>query len=196
MAALRYLPLAEANVIAFASPLLLTTLSYPVLGEQVGLNRWFAVVAGFVGVLIVLQPGTAMFQWAALLPLLMAMNAAVYHVLTPLVARVEDPAISIYILSIVGAIGMSLAAPWYWTTPGPLGWAMLLLIGAAGAFGHILIIRAFAHAPAALLAPFFYVHLIWAVVYGWFVFDDVPTTATIVGGSLIIASGIYVYRSK
>lgn len=196
MAALRYLPLTEANVVGFVSPLLLTALTYPVLGEQVGPGRWAAVVAGFVGVLIVMQPGTTMFQWAALLPLIMAINAAIYHVLTPIVARVEDPAISIYFLSIIGAVAMSLVVPWYWTPPDALGWAMLLSIGACGAIGHLLIVRAFAHAPASLLAPFFYVHLIWATIYGWFVFGDVPTLATMIGGTLIIVSGIYVYRSK
>lgn len=196
MTALRYLPLAEANVIAFASPLLLTALTFPVLREQVSPGRWAAVVAGFAGVLIVLQPGTSMFQWPALLPLFMAINAALYHVLTPLVARVEDPAISIYFLSVIGVISMSCVVPWYWTQPDLLGWAMLIGIGISGAVGHILIIRAFAHAPASLLAPFFYVHLIWAIVYGWFVFGDVPTMATLIGGALVIASGIYVYRSK
>lgn len=196
MAALRYLPLTEANVIAFASPLLLAALTYPVLGEPINLGRWGAVVAGFMGVLIVLQPGTSMFQWAALLPLFMAVNAALYHVLTPIVARIEDPAVSIYFLSIIGVVSMSFVVPWYWTQPDALGWAMLIEIGASGAIGHILIIRAFSHAPASLLAPFFYVHLILATVYGWFVFGDVPTIATLIGGALVIASGIYVYRSK
>lgn len=196
MASLRYLPLAEANVISFASPLLLTALTYPFLGEQVTPGRWAAVIAGFVGVLIVVQPGSAVFQLAALLPLTMAVFAAFYHVLTPIVARVEDPAISIYFLSIIGAVAMSVVVPWSWTQPDALGWAMLLTIGVIGTIGHILIVRAFAHAPASVLAPLFYVHLIWATIYGWSVFGDIPTTATTIGGALIIASGIYVYRSK
>jgi drug/metabolite transporter (DMT)-like permease len=195
MSALRYLPLTEANVVGFASPLLLTALTYPILGEKVGLNRWAAVIAGFIGVLIVLQPATSVFQWAALLPLAMAISAALYHVMTPIVARVEDPAISIYFLSVIGASCMSLIVPWFWTQPDALGWAMLFAIGVCGTVGHLLIVRAFAHASASMLAPLFYIHLIWAAIYGWFIFGDIPTLPTIIGGSLIIASGIYVYRT-
>jgi drug/metabolite transporter (DMT)-like permease len=195
MAALRYLPLTEANMVGFASPLLLTALTYPILREKVGLGRWAAVIAGFVGILIILQPGTEVFRWAALLPLGMAIGAAFYHVLTPIVARVEDPGISMYYLGIIGAVSMSTVVPLYWTHPDPLGWSMLFIIGVLGTVGHLLIVRAFAHAPASMLAPFFYVHLIWAAIYGWFVFGDLPSVATIVGGVLIIAAGIYVYRT-
>ena len=196
MAALRYLPLAEANVIGLASPLLLTALTYPVLGEKVGIGRWIAVALGFTGVLIVLQPGTALFQWAAVLPLMMAIGAAFYHVTTPFIARVEDPALSIYFLGVIGAVVMSAIVPWFWTQPDLLGWTMLLVIGVLGTIGHILIVRAFAYAPASMLAPFFYVHLIWATIYGWFIFGDLPNLPTIIGGALIIATGIYVYRTK
>jgi len=196
MAALRYLPLIEANVVGFASPLLLTALTYPVLGETVGPRRWAAVIAGFTGVLIVMQPGTAMFQWAALLPLTMAICASIYHVMTPMVARVEDPAISVYFLGVIGAISMSAVVPWFWTTPDALGWTMMLVIGLLGTVGQLLIVRAFAHAPASMLAPFFYIHLVWATIYGWFIFGDLPNLATLIGGSLIIASGIYVYRTQ
>ena len=122
MAALRYLPLTEANVVGFVSPLLLTALTYPVLGEKVGFGRWVAVAAGFVGVLIVMQPGTALFQWPVLLPLVMAMCAASYHVMTPIVARVEDPAISIVFLGVIGATCMSVVVPFSWADPDTLGW--------------------------------------------------------------------------
>ena len=76
------------------------------------------------------------------------------------------------------------------------GWAMMFVIGVFGTVGHVLIVRAFAHAPASMLSPFFYLYLIWAVIYGWFFFGDLPGIATVVGGALIIASGIYVYRTK
>jgi drug/metabolite transporter (DMT)-like permease len=196
MAALRYMPLVDANFVGFAAPLLLTALTYPVLGERVSLNRWMAVVAGFVGVLIVLRPGTSTFQWAALLPLTMAICSAAYHVSTPIVARVEDPALSIYFLSIIGAIAMTAVMPWFWTQPDVLGWGMMTVIGVLGTVGHILIVRAFAHAPASMLAPIFYVHLIWAAVYGWLIFGDLPSVVTGIGGAVIIASGFYVYRTR
>jgi drug/metabolite transporter (DMT)-like permease len=126
----------------------------------------------------------------------MAIGAAFYHVTTPFIARVEDPALSIYFLGVIGAVVMSAIVPWFWTQPDLLGWTMLLVIGVLGTIGHILIVRAFAHAPASMLAPFFYVHLIWATIYGWFIFGDLPNLPTIIGGALIIATGIYVYRTK
>jgi drug/metabolite transporter (DMT)-like permease len=192
--ALRYLPLTESNVIGFASPLIITALSYPVLGQRVSARRWLAVIVGFAGILIVMQPGRSVFQWAALWPVAMAATAAVYHITTPLISRRDDPAISVYILSVAGALVLSVAVPFAWTTPGPLDALGLALIGVLGAFGQILIIKAFALSPAASLAPFFYVYLIWAVIYGYLVFSDVPTPTTVVGAALVVGSGIYVYR--
>ena len=141
---------------------LLTALASLILHEVVRVQRWIAVTAGFAGVLIVLQPGTDLFKWTALLPLLMAFASALYHVLTPIVTRAEDPAVSIYFLGIFGAVAMSLVIPWFWVDPDMFGWIMLLMIGVLGTAGHLLIVRAFAHAPASVLAPFFYIHLVWA----------------------------------
>ena len=195
MAAIRYMPLAEANLIGFASPLLLTALSYPVLRERVGLGRWLAVAVGFVGVLAVIGPSTALFHWAALLPLLMAFCSAAYHVMTPIIRRREDPAISVHYLGWLGTVLLSAIVPSFWEHPTPLGWAMLASIGGLGAVGQLLMIRAFEFASTSVLAPFFYLHLIWALIYGFAFFGDVPSAATILGAVLIIGSGYYVYRA-
>jgi drug/metabolite transporter (DMT)-like permease len=195
MAAVRYLPLAEANVIGFASPLLLTALAFPVLGERVGVRRWLAVIVGFMGVLAVVRPSPAMFHWAALLPLMMAFCAATYHIMTPWIRRTEDPAISVHYLGWVGVLATSAVVPWLWTSPSLLGWLSLAVIGGFGTLGQILMIRAFELAPPSVLAPLFYLHLIFALVYGFSVFGDVPSFATIAGALLVVASGIYVYRA-
>jgi drug/metabolite transporter (DMT)-like permease len=192
--ALHYLPLTEANVIGFASPLIITALSYPVLGQRVSARRWLAVIVGFAGILIVMQPGQSLFQWAALCPLAMAATAAVYHITTPLIGRHDDPVVSVYILSVAGAVVLTVAVPFAWTTPGPLEALGLAVVGVLGAFGQILIIKAFTLSPAASLAPFFYVYLIWAVIYGYLVFGDVPTLTTFIGAALVVGGGIYVYR--
>ena len=194
MAALRYLPLAEANVIGFLSPLILTALAYPVLGEPVGVRRALAVVAGFAGVLIVIRPGSDIFGWAALLPLAMALCAATYHVMTPVVRRVEDPAISLYFLSIIAVVTTSALVPWSWTPPQLVEWAFLVSIGLLSAGGHVLMIRALESTPASTLAPFFYCHLIWALIFGHFFFGEFPDLATMAGAALVVASGLYVYR--
>lgn len=195
MLALRYLPLTEANVIGFATPLLLTALTYPILKEPVGPGRWAAVFLGFAGVIVVMQPGSSLFQWAALLPLLMAVAAAFYHVSTPIVRRREDPAISIYFLGVIGAVGTTFFLPWFWTPPSALGWLMMMTIGLLGTIGHLLMIKAFALAPTATLAPFFYLYLVWALIFGFAFFGDVPAPATLIGAALVVASGVYVYRT-
>jgi drug/metabolite transporter (DMT)-like permease len=195
MAAVAYLQLTEANVIGFMAPLLLTALTYPVLGETVGSRRWAAVVVGFAGVIIVIRPTSSVFQWAALLPLLMAACSALYHVTTPVIRRTEDPTISLYYLGLIGAVGFSVAVPWAWVPPTSLGWLMLACVGLLGTAGHFLMVRAFEIASPSTLAPLFYGHLLWALIYGWCFFGDLPDLFTIIGGALVIASGLYVYRT-
>jgi drug/metabolite transporter (DMT)-like permease len=193
MAALKLMPLAEANVISFAAPLFLTGLSRPVLGEHVGVLKWVAVGVGFLGVLIVVGAGSELLKWAALLPLVMAACSAGYNVLTPIIARAEDPSATLYFVGIIGAGAFSFVVPFFWTTPSSSGWCLLILIGILGTIGHLGLIRAFQLAPAATLSPFLYLFLIWAVGFGWLVFGDVPGASTIVGASVIIASGLIVY---
>ena len=195
MAALRYLPLAEANVIGFASPLLLTALAYPVLGERVGLRRWLAVIVGFAGVLAVIRPSPALFHWAALLPLAMAFCAATYHVMTPLIRRTEDPAIS----DTLSRLG--------WRARHQRSCAMVLDAALAPGLAKPRRDRWIRYCwsdsydpgiratPSSVLAPFFYLHLVFALIYGFSVFDDVPSFATIVGAVLVVASGVYVYHA-
>lgn len=194
MAALRYLPLAEANVIGFLAPLILTALAYPVLGESVGLRRALAVIAGFVGVLIVIRPGSDVFGWAALLPLSMAICAATYHIMTPVVRRIEDPAISLYFLSVIAVVTTTALLPWWWAPPSPTEWGFLVAVGLLSAGGHVLMIRALESTATATIAPFFYCHLIWALIFGHIFFDEFPDLATLAGAGLVVASGLYVYR--
>lgn len=193
IAALRYMPLVEANVIGFLSPLLLTLLAFLVLGERIGPHRAFAVCLGFAGVLLVLRPGGEIFGWEALLPLTMAVCAAVYHVMTPIVGRVEDPAISLYYLSVIAAVATTAIMPWVWTPPSAGQWLMLGAVGVLSAFGHVLMIRALELAPASALAPFFYCHLVWALIFDAVFFNALPGFMTLLGAALVVGSGLYVY---
>jgi drug/metabolite transporter (DMT)-like permease len=195
-ASLRALPLTEANAIGFAAPLLITAMSAPILAEKVTLRQWVAVVAGFAGVLLVIRPGSGVFGWAAFLPLLSACCAALYHVLTRVVGRSEDPANTLYYLGIVGAVSLSGVVPFFWVTPDLIGVAAMVAIGALGTVGLFLLARAFQAAPAASLSPFFYVYLVWATGLGWLVFGDVPSLWTACGSAVILASGLYVYRDR
>ena len=193
-AALRTMTLADANAIFFSSPLLITLFAAIILGEAVGVRRWTAVVTGFAGVLLVMQPDFGTVGWTTLLPLFAAVSSALYHVTTPVLARSEDPVNTLYFLALIASIGLSLIVPFYWT---PLTWAALaaiVIIGTLGTAGHFLLIRAFQTAPASTLSPFLYVYLLWATMLGWLLFGDVPAITTVAGALVIFASGIYVYR--
>ena len=158
--------LAEANTIAFTSPLMITVLSGVILGEAVGARRWIAVAAGFAGVLLVVQPGSGIMGWAALLPLIAAVSSAFYHITTRLLARTEDPANTLYFVALVGALGLSLLVPFFWAPlTAPLLFGMVA-VGTLGTVGHFFVIRAFQTVPAATLSPFLYVYLVWATVLG------------------------------
>jgi drug/metabolite transporter (DMT)-like permease len=196
IAALRHMPLVQANLIGFLSPLLLTALAYPVLGETVGPRRALVVAAGFAGVLLVLRPGGAIFGWEALLPLTMAVCAASYHVMTPLVRRVEDPAISLYYMSFLAVLVTTAMMPWAWSPMSGRQWALLAGIGLLSVSGHVLMIRALEAAPASTLAPFFYCHLLWALFYDGVFFGVLPDGLTLAGAALVVGSGVYVYRAR
>ena len=192
--ALAKMSLAEANVIAFSTPLLITVMSGLILGEVVGARRWIAVATGFAGVLLVVQPGSGMIGWAALLPLVSATCSALYHVTTRLLARSEDPANTLYFVALVGGIGLSMVVPFFWAPLTPLLLLGMIATGTLGTIGHFFLIRAFQIVPAATLSPFLYIYLLWATALGWLIFGDVPGLMTWVGAAVILASGLYVYR--
>lgn len=194
--ALRTMSLAEANAIAFTTPLMITVMSGMILGEAVGARRWIAVTIGFSGVLLVVQPGSGLIGWAALLPLIAAVSSALYHVTTRLLARTEDPANTLYFVALVGGAGLSVAVPFFWAPLTAPLLAGMLAVGTLGTVGHFFLIRAFQIVPAATLSPFMYIYLVWATVLGWLVFGDVPGPGTLLGAAVILGSGLYVYRQR
>ena len=190
--ALTYLPLAEVTAIAFAAPLIMTALSRPLLGEQVGWRRWSAVLVGFAGVLIVVKPGTAAFQPAALI----ALAAALLYALMLMTARkfaASESAISLVFWSTAGAgLIAGTLMPFTWTpvAANDAGW--FLALGGLGAVTMLLLTRAFHLAPAAVVAPFDYTALIWALAYGWLIWGEVPAPTTWGGAAVIAGAGLYV----
>jgi drug/metabolite transporter (DMT)-like permease len=191
--AIATVPLADANAISFASPLFMVALSIPLLRETVGRRRWAAVVIGFLGILIIVRPGFQQMHWAYLLLLAVALMFAIYSIMTRQLSRDEDPMAMLFYTGLIGALGASLAAPFYWQTPNLQQWLLLLAIGAIGGVSHLIIIHAFKAASASMLAPFQYPMIIWSVLYGYYIFDDVPDAWTIAGATIIIASGFYVW---
>lgn len=189
--AFRTLPLADAHAIFAATPLLITALAVPLLGEQVGWRRWLAVLAGFVGVLVILRPGLAVIEPAALLAVLCMVMYAFYQILTRLASR-GDAAPTSYLFQTVGAaLMLSLVGPFFIVPMRLADIPMFLSLGALGALGHYALVRALTVAPAAVVQPFTYTLLLWAIVIGFLVFGDFPDRWTLIGAGIVVAAGIY-----
>jgi drug/metabolite transporter (DMT)-like permease len=191
--AIKFVPIAQAASISFTAPLIVVMLAGPMLGEKVTLPRVLAVIAGFIGALVVIRPGSAVFQWASLLILGSACCFAMYQVLTRRVAAFDAPATSAVYSALVGSILMSIVVPFSWKTPASLTDVLLLgSLGVLGGLGHYYVARALTYAPANLLSPFQYWQMVGSVAVGYLLFAEVPDTFTWLGTALIIAAGLYV----
>lgn len=204
------LPLAEAVAIFFISPLVIATFSVLFLGEQVGPRRWAAIGIGLVGVLVIVQPGTAAFQAASLLPLAAAFGYASLHIMTRHLGRTESSAaLSFYIqVTFVGAaalFGLALGhgqfagdhgpsleflfRGWIWITTADM--PLLVLIGLTSALGGFFISYAYRTSEAAIVAPFEYVAMPVAILMGYVIFDELPELSDWIGIALIIGGGLF-----
>ncbi len=194
--ALARMQLAEVTAIFFVAPLLVTALSVPILGERVGARRWTAITVGFIGVLILVRPGSGVFGWAALLPLVTAACFALYQIVTRQISSADGPLTSLFYTALLGAVLASIAVPFQWHTPDAMGWVLLALAGFAGAAGHFFFITALTLAPASTVAPYQYVQIIWATLAGLIVFGNVPDPWTGAGAAVIAGSGLYVWQRE
>ncbi len=185
------LGLVEAHAIFAAYPLLVAMLSGPVLGERVGWRRWLAIGAGFVGVIVILQPGAGVFTPAALVPLAAAFMFALYGLLTRYVARKDKSATSFFWTGTVGAVAVTLVGIWFWEpmTPGDWGWMAALCV--SGASGHWLLIRCYEVAEASVVQPFAYLQLVFASFIGVTVFGEGLEAHVVVGAAIVMAAGLF-----
>ena len=191
-AAISVMPIADAIALVFIAPFIVTALSPLVLGEQVGIRRWSAVGVGFLGVLVIVRPGMAAFHWGMLLALGAGAIYAFYSLATRRLSGSAPPLVTLTYTALLGAVVMSLAAPFYWSPPDTTALAWMALMGAVAALGHFLIIKAFEYAEASLLAPLGYVEIVGATAVGYFAFGDFPDRFTWLGVAIVIASGVYV----
>jgi drug/metabolite transporter (DMT)-like permease len=195
--ALNYIQLAQTSAITFSNPLIVCVLSPWLLGERVGLRRWMAVIAGFVGVLIIIRPGTAGFHWAMAASVLSALCGALYQIATRHVGRRDQALTSLFYVTVTGALGAVPLAAFDWQTPQAWQWGLLGLAAVFGTLGHFMLTEAHRRAPASLLAPFVYTQIIPMIVIGFFAFGDLPDAWTLAGALAVIASGLYVlYRER
>ena len=183
--------LAEASAITFLAPLFIALLAGPVLRERVPLPSWLAIVAGLIGVQFIIRPGSDVFSWAALLPVMTAICMAIYQLLTRHVAHTERTLTSLFYPSVIGSIILSALLPFAGPLPvDPWPFALLVTIGVLGGAGHFLLIRAYQHAPASTVAPFMYAQLIGALSLGYLLFGDLPDGWALLGMGIIVTSGI------
>ena len=190
------LPLADAHAILAISPLIVTALSVPLLGEKVGIRRWTAVGVASIGMLIILRPGFGVIHPMALVALLCAGMWSLYQILTRIVSRTDPPLTTLFYTALIGALALTVIGPFYWRAPDAQGGALFALVAVLGASGHYLLIKALQLAPASLLQPFAYTVLVWATLVGFTVFGDLPDLLTVVGASIIVASGLYTFARE
>ncbi len=190
--AVRYLPLADVITFYLASPIFVTALSALVLREQVGWRRWCAVGVGFCGVLIAMQPSAQTITWPALIALSGSTCFAILMLITRSLRGASDTVLASS--QFVGTLVFgAMLLPFGWVTPSLPGFGLFALAGAISVGALLCVNRSLKLAPASVVVPYQYSMIIWAVIFGYVVFSDVPTLATLIGAAIIIGAGFYIF---
>lgn len=192
MFGLRRIPLAETTAIIFLSPLLITALSAPLLREKVGRSQWAAVALGFVGVLLIVRPGAAVFEPAILFPLLGAVCYSLYQILTRKFSGAENPVTTHFYTGLVGLAVASAGWQGDWAMPDWRTACLIAGLGLSAGIGHYLLIMAFQRVGPAAAAPFSYTQLAWVMLFGYLFFGEIPDVVSLTGILVIVGSGLFV----
>lgn len=185
------LGLVESHAIFTSFPLLVAALSGPVLGEKVGWRRWTAIGIGFIGVLVILQPGYGVFSPAAIIPLISALLFAIYGLLTRYAARKDDANTSFFWTGTVGALAISVVGIWFWEPMSSTDWAWMAALCVTGVMGHFTLIKCYEMAEASAVQPFAYLHLVFASFLGIFVFGETLETNVLIGAIIVVSAGMF-----
>jgi drug/metabolite transporter (DMT)-like permease len=191
VSALPHMRLADASAVSFVAPMLVTLGAIYVFGQKAPSGTWVALLASFSGVLLVIQPGSSTFTWAAILPLCTAVFAAVYQLLTSRLAGIDNGAASLFIGALVSVAALTVPVLFVWVWPRSVLDGLLFVgVGVMGACSHYLIIRAFDYAPPVILAPFAYLQIVAALLLGLLVFGNFPGPLSMAGMALIVSTGV------
>lgn len=208
---LRTTELSTATAIMFLSPIFVTLMAIPLLGERVGIRRFAGVLIGFIGAMIIVNPQTQSVgdalnaqseyakgnSWLPESGHLMVIGAAacnaLYQIMTRKLRSIDNPITTLLYSGVVGVVIMSAYVPMVWQRPDSIQWGLMMLVGFLGLISHFCLIRAFRNAPASLVVPFSYSALLWAIVFGYLVFGALPDQRTLIGATLIISSGLYIF---
>ncbi len=190
--ALQIMPLAETTAIVYIAPILVVLLARPLLNETIGLLGWLGATGGFVGVLLIVRPGSGLDPIGVTYALCNVGVTVAYSLLSRILAKSETTLALLFYSALVGTICFGLAAPWYWfgTMPTTLDLTLFASLGVFAAAGHYCFTAAYQYAPASLLAPMSYTHLLWAAVLGWAVFGQLPDALGLAGMAVVGLAGI------
>jgi|TARA_B110001452_G_scaffold71196_1_gene57491 drug/metabolite transporter (DMT)-like permease len=190
---LKYLPLADAISITFAAPIFATIFSIFFLKEIVGKKRWFAVLIGFLGILIILKPGTSLFSIYSIFPILFCVGFAASASLIRILSKTDKN----YLISFYYTAGLTLVSlfldPLSWKIPLFKDCLLLISIGIIGSLGNIIITEAYRKSEISLITPIKYLNLIFAIVFGYYLFNEVPEVSTLIGSVFIIVSTVIIF---
>lgn len=195
--ALKTLQLAETVSIFFFSPMVITALAGPLLGEWAGWRRWLAIAGGFVGVLVITRPGAGAFSIGHVFALMSMLSYSTYVIMTRAMGARETAVSLIFYSALAPTLFMAWALPVAGQWPNaPLHWAMLLSLGIFGGGGHFLIIKAYQMASTGALAPYPYLQMVWMAALGFLVFGQTPDRFTMIGAGIILLSGLYIVHRE
>lgn len=191
--ALQRMPVAETTAINFLAPMLVVLLS-PLLNEKISRTGWIAVILGFMGVLLIVRPGSGLDILGVVFALFGVAANAAYQLLSRVLASTEKAVTLLFYTALIGSICFGLSLPWFWEhkLPSHLELALFLGMGVAGGLGHYLFTLAYRYAPASLLAPMLYLQLLWAGLLGWVIFDTTPDGLSVLGMCIVAASGLLI----
>jgi S-adenosylmethionine uptake transporter len=194
-AAVAYLPLADVMTFYMAGPIYVAALSHLFLGEKVGWRRWLAILIGFGGVVIALRPSSASLSFASLYALVGSLSFAL-AILFNRVLRATSDGVLVTWQTVGALVGAAVLTVGNWTTPGAGDFGAMLLLGVVSCVAHLLITRALKLAPASALAPLHYTLLLWAVVFGFIFFGDVPDRQILLGSAVIVLAGLFIFHRQ
>ncbi|MBI1208309.1 MAG: EamA family transporter [Azospirillum sp.] len=190
------LPLADATALSFSAPLFLTALAVPLLGEKVGVYRWGAVIVGFFGVLIMAAPGGGLIHAGALVALASAVAYSLAMISIRKLIQTEHPSTIVFYFSVVSTVLTGLVLPFVWVTPTWSDFALMVLSGVVGGIAQQCVTRAQGLGPASVIGPFNYTALIWAALFGWLLWGEVPGLRVLGGAALVVASGLFILHRE
>ncbi len=190
----RYLSLANVHTIGSLAPVLMLAFSYFILKEKISLISWIAIFVSFLGVIIIMRPGSSIFNPYLILPLAAAFFYSLFQVITRLNSKFDENETMLFYNGLIGTIIMLIFSIFFWQPLHSFSYIFFIFLGFFFCVGLYLQIMALSISQASVLAPYHYSIIIWAILFGYFVYNDIPDIFTIIGATIIISSGIFIFR--